>query len=306
MDFERCTDEELALDEIKKIAAYLDKLVWLDISGGEPFLRDDLPDIIAAFDAKTISIPTNSFDPTLIRNEVKKVRSVTEAEINIAVSIDGFRETNDIIRSKGYFDKSIETIDLLKSLNNVRVKVNTVLCNENYGEIIDFMRFIRSLDVDFHSIIFRRGPINASMPNFERPSYEKLLQIKKAVFEIWDSYDYGFKSIEKNILKNYQRCMYETSLKIIKEHKQLPACLAGRTHLVVYANGDCAFCEMLEPFGNLKNRDIKEVLGSEEANAQRRHIKERKCHCHHNCNMIDNYFLNPFKYPKLLTGIGKP
>ena len=43
---------------------------------------------------------------------------------------------------------------------------------------------------------------------------------------------------------------------------------------------------------------------SKKAKNMRKFIKEKKCYCHHNCNFLDNIFLNPSQYPKLLFGIG--
>jgi len=289
-------DKELTLNEIGKIAKYF-KLVWLDIGGGEPFLRKDLPEICGKFDAKSVSIPTNGFNPKLIYETTKKIRERISAELSIAVSIDGFENTHNDIRGKG-FRESVETLKMLKRIEGIRIKVNTVLCERNYDEIIDFMEYIRTIDVDFHSIIFLRGsPRDAS---FRLPSYDKLVKIKDRIFKIWDTYDYGFKTMEKGVLRNYQRCMYESSLEVIKRKTQTPPCLAGKKHTVVYANGDVAFCEMLPPFGNLRDKNIKELLKSKKAEQQRKMIKSKGCYCHHNCNMLDNYFLSPSQYPKLL------
>ncbi len=296
-------EKELTLDEIEEISNYLNKLIWLDIGGGEPFLRKDLPEICAKFNTKSISIPTNGFDPELIYGITKKIRERTKAEVHISISIDGFKKTNDDIRDKGCFDKSIETLKILKRIKGIKIKVNTVLCEKNYDEIIDFMKFIKKFNIDFHSIIFLRGI--SRDPAFKCPSYEKLVKIKKDIFKIWDTYDYGFQSIEKKILQNYQKCLYETSLKIIKEKRQLPRCLAGKQHLVIYSNGDIAFCETLKPLGNLRKENINTLLKSNVAEEQRKMIKNKKCYCYHNCNMIDNYFLNPAHYPKLLSGIWK-
>ena len=50
---------DLKLEDYKQLAADSESLMWLDIGGGEPFLRKDLADIICAFDSKIVHIPTN-------------------------------------------------------------------------------------------------------------------------------------------------------------------------------------------------------------------------------------------------------
>lgn len=303
VDFDKYKGKEISLEEIKKTAKDIGKLIWLDISGGEPFLRKDLPEICACFDAKSISIPTNGFNPKLIYDTTKKIRKLVKCELNVSISVDGFDKTNSKIRNKGCFDKSIETIKLLKKIKGVRIKVNTVLCEYNYNEMVEFMRFVKDLDIDAHSIIFLRG--SSRDPKFKLPPYDKLQKIKKEIFKIWNSYNFGFNSIEGKILTNYQKILYNTSLKVIKEKKQIPPCVAWKKHLVIYSEGDIAFCEMLPPFGNIRRKNLKEILKSESAKKQREMIKKKKCFCYHNCNMLDNFFLSPKQYPKLLVGIFK-
>lgn len=305
VDFNKCSREkELTLEQIKGIAGRLKKLVWLDISGGEPFLRDDLPDICGEFDVTAISIPTNGFDARRISGLAQRVRDKISADLTVSLSLDGFEKTNDYIRGENSFKSAIETLQLLKLIKGIKVKINTVLCEKNYAELIDFMRFIKKFNIDFHSIIFLRAVPRS--PEFRLPPYERLESIKGAIFDIWGTYSYGADALSVKVLKNYQRCMYEASLKVIKERRQAPACVAGRQHLVIYANGDVAFCEILKPFGNLSKEGIGRLLKSKEAAQQRAGIAGGNCFCHHNCNMLDNFFLNPFQYPKLLAGIRRP
>jgi MoaA/NifB/PqqE/SkfB family radical SAM enzyme len=302
VDFDQYKNrEDLSLDEIGGIAKYLDTLVWLDISGGEPFLRKDLPEICSSFKVPAISIPTNGFDCNIISETAKRIREVTDAELCIAVSIDGFEKTNDYIRAAGSFQRAIKTLKALKEIGGIRVKVNTVLCNKNLNEIVGFMKFIKRLDVDFHSIIFQRGL--QPLEEFSCPSYDKLLAIKEQIFKMWSTYGYGLRGLEEKIMRSYQKLMYGASLKIIAEKRQIPSCLAGNVHLVIYPHGDVSFCEMLSPFGNIRKGTLPELLKSRGAELQRRDIKRKNCYCHHNCNMLDNFFLNPLQYPKLLMGI---
>jgi len=217
------------------------------------------------------------------------------------VSIDGFEATNDSIRDRGSFKKAVETAKALRGIKGVRVKINTVLCKANYNEIIDFMKFVRGMEVDFHSIILLRGkPRNSE---FSLPTYDELCEIKDDIFKMWSAYDYGLRSFDVKILQKYQRKMFETSLKVIKEKKQYPKCVAHKYHLVIYSNGDVSFCEMLNTFGNLREKNLEEILRSDNAEKVRKLIKGKKCFCHHNCNMIDNFFLNPLQFSKLIPRI---
>ena len=60
VDFSNTCD--LSLEMCRALARKMGRLFWLDIGGGEPFLRDDLADVITAFDAQVVMIPTNGYD----------------------------------------------------------------------------------------------------------------------------------------------------------------------------------------------------------------------------------------------------
>ena len=56
---------ELSLDEIKNIAKSLPRLLVLSITGGEPFVRKDISDVVKTFTQETrvhiVTISTNGF-----------------------------------------------------------------------------------------------------------------------------------------------------------------------------------------------------------------------------------------------------
>ena len=69
--------EALQPDHIQKISEAMGELVWLDISGGEPFLRKDIDQICRRFlnhnQAKFINIPTNALQTDVIRKSVEGI-----------------------------------------------------------------------------------------------------------------------------------------------------------------------------------------------------------------------------------------
>jgi hypothetical protein len=68
-------------------------------------------------------------------------------------------------------------------------------------------------------------------------------------------------------------------VKTAEERRQVVPCKAGRLTGVVYANGDVSVCEMHEPIGNLRQNTFPEIWHSAEAEAMRRSIAARECHC---------------------------
>lgn len=294
-------EKELSFDEIKRISKDINNLSWLDITGGEPFLRDDLPEICSLFNTKILSIPTNGYDTEKILEITKKIKTKTKAELLISVSIDGFEKTNDEIRSKGSFKNALETFKKLKEIKGVRVKINTVLCNKNFDELEEFMEFIYKMKPDFHSIILLRG--NPRDEYYTLPSLDKLKEKGKKIFKIWKKYRYGVNPIKRKFLRNYHRYLWDVSLKILENKRQIIPCIAGVGHAVIYANGDISFCELLDPIGNLREKSFKEIWNSDEAKILRKKIKNNFCYCTHNCALLDSIILAPKNYLKLLKGV---
>jgi MoaA/NifB/PqqE/SkfB family radical SAM enzyme len=290
---------DLTLSEIERLAAHVNDLIWLDLGGGEPCLRKDLPDIVALFRAREVSIPTNGWFPERIVASAARIAERLPGRLIITVSLDGFEATHDEMRQQGSFRKAHETIRRLRELSDIRVKVNTVVCERNCGEVVDFMRYVRDhLDVDYHSLLLLRGnPIN---PLYRLPSLETLRQIGAELPAILDRYEFGRRGMFRHVLKRYQRVKWETQLRTLEEQTQVIPCLGGQIHLVVYANGDVAPCEILPPVGNVRRVPLDEILTSRAWNDSVAAIRRKECHCTHDCNLQENILFSARTYPSLL------
>jgi MoaA/NifB/PqqE/SkfB family radical SAM enzyme len=154
---------------------------------------------------------------------------------------------------------------------------------------------------DFHSMILLRG--NPMDPSYGLPPIEELRKVQKDIFAILGKYDYGHNSITSRVLKNYHRYLWNLSLQTIEQKTQVIPCLAGKAHAVVMGNGDVSSCEILPPIGNLKEKSWSELWTGEAMDRQRKFIKDKRCHCTHNCAMLDSILYRPQSYPQLITGV---
>ncbi len=105
---------ELTLDEIREFARKNNHFRWIGITGGEPFLRSDIVDIIEAFvkynkDLYLLTIPTNSltnFD--MLMGKIERILQLGIPKVSITLSLDGYREMHDKVRGvPGNFDKAM-------------------------------------------------------------------------------------------------------------------------------------------------------------------------------------------------------
>jgi MoaA/NifB/PqqE/SkfB family radical SAM enzyme len=291
--------KDLAFEDFERLARDMGKLFWLDIGGGEPFLRKDLPKIITCFEKKVCHIPTNASLKDQILDAVKEIKKNHRKELIIGISLDGLEKTHDKIRGKkGNWNQVWETHEALKKIEGVSVKITTVISQSNFDEIIPLMHEVQKQKVDFHSVILLRGsPLN---PSIALPSLEKLEALGQKMWPILEKYNYGKSKLSSYILQNFHRHLWNTSLKIIKTKSQVIPCLAGQCHAVVMGDGKVSSCEMLAPVGDLRENSFKEILASPKYRKQLQDICEGKCHCTHNCALLPSIFYNPRNYLKLL------
>lgn len=117
---------ELSLDEIRTFAARNPYFKWVQLTGGEPFLRRGLSDIAKAFvtmsDPYIISIPTNSLcEPSYVEESVKRILELNIAKFVLTLSLDGYGPTHDTIRGiPGNYSKVVDLYDKLRGLTGSR------------------------------------------------------------------------------------------------------------------------------------------------------------------------------------------
>lgn len=284
--------EELFLDEIIKISDSMGYFHFLNISGGEPFLRDDLPEICYIFYAQNkvrdISIPTNSMQPERILALTKKVLSkCPEAKISLNISLDGLESTHDKTRGvKGAFKKTIQNIrnlsNLKKSNPNLIVNISTVISNRNIGELEKLIPFVKNnVRVDNHSFeILRGSPKDADFRTITPVQFKKF---KNRMVENNYSYFKNKGGLKAKYLKKRLDYFFEQQYRAISNQKWDIPCLAGKITAVIEPNGDVKPCELLESIGNLKdfNYNFKKLLNSKKAQKIRQWIKKTRCSCTH-------------------------
>ncbi|MEA2113741.1 MAG: radical SAM protein [Patescibacteria group bacterium] len=125
----------------------------VNISGGEPFLRDDLPEIVRTISRQCpkakIIISTNGFLPSVIKKTMTKIIKF-KRDIGVAVSLDGFGLIHEEMRGfPGGFCLVIETIRLLKELGVKDLKIAFTLNNQNINQLKRVYYLSKELEVEF-------------------------------------------------------------------------------------------------------------------------------------------------------------
>lgn len=134
---------ELSINDLKKGIKnpLFSKVTSIGINGGEPTLREDLPEIIETLyqnlpKLNQISLITNGLktNQVILRIE-ESIRAAKKygGKVDLMVSLDGFETVHDAVRGKkNYFDKATKVINHFKShpdLYNLRVGYTIIKSN---------------------------------------------------------------------------------------------------------------------------------------------------------------------------------
>jgi MoaA/NifB/PqqE/SkfB family radical SAM enzyme len=308
--------DELSLEEIKKIFSNLGYIRDISLSGGEPILREDISDIIKIICEKSkpysLSIPSNGLLPRRLEQVAKKMmKEHPKTKLILNLSVDGLERTHEYIRGvKGNFKKVLECMDRLnkikKEYRNLTINVNTVLINKNIEEIPRLMKFVKSkMGVDGHYFEVMRG--DSKDKNFKIPNIKKLAAFYKKAVENNKYYfnkKYSQNKIEIKLGKKFTEFFYSGIVKYLYKiqmdvllGKKFPfCCLAGKTSLVIYPNGNVSVCELRQPIENIRNfdYDFNKLKQTQKFINLLKEIKRTRCSCTHDCFIYNTLNHNPW------------
>jgi len=133
----------------------------VNLTGGEPFLRDDLLEIIKIISRRAskskIVISTNGFLPSKIKQTMQKIIKFRK-DIGIAVSLDGFGKAHEELRRfPGGFCLAVETIRLLKELRIKNIKIAFTLGDNNIDQLKKVYQLSKELGVEFSLAVYHNS-----------------------------------------------------------------------------------------------------------------------------------------------------
>lgn len=233
----------------------------LRLTGGEPLLRRDLFEILHRANAtafKHIILQTNGL---LLKKLHKEVNDSPITKV--AVSIDGLKESNDLIRGiQGYFDLGVEGIKLLRGK---KLAISVTLNRLSADELEKLADLAHSLgaDIEFNILSRSLSFLKDADLNSMWPQVSDVPKIAKFVRESLKRPEY-----ETDYITRYYN----------NETLAEPACVLGYLQVFVMSNGDVLTgCYPLNPVGNILKDSLASILASEAYSRQCLAMIRREC-----------------------------
>ena len=136
-------EEEISIETIKK----LPKMYFTNITGGEPFIRTDLKDIVRELYKKSdrIVISTNGFFTDRIVDLCKEF-----PQIGIRISIEGLEQTNNEIRGlQDGYAKGYGTLEILREMGMKDVDFGMTVKDKNAPDLVPLYKISDEMGMDF-------------------------------------------------------------------------------------------------------------------------------------------------------------
>jgi MoaA/NifB/PqqE/SkfB family radical SAM enzyme len=290
--------DDLTLEEIGKIYRSIGPVYFYNVSGGEPFLREDLPEIVGLamryLKPAIVHIPTNGFLPERIHETTGRIlgimrRSGREAVLTIKPSIDGLGEVHDRIRGlPGGFDRLLETIRRLKEIerdaDGFHLELGTVVSIHNVGSLGEIEDFVHRLGVQSY-----RNEIAENREEFFNagediaPGPEQYRELMRAFGRKIVGHIGGKKDLTK-ATEALRLVYYGLVPRILETKRQVIPCYAGISNAHLNYDGElwpCCVSGYSRPIGRLREfgYDVRAAYASPRAVETLRYIRKKSCHC---------------------------
>lgn len=256
----------------------LPNLKFINLTGGEPFIREDLEDLVKVCYKKSprIVISTSGWFEDRVIALAKKYPN-----IGIRISIEGLSQKNDELRGReGGFDKGLRTLLTLKEMGLKDIGFGCTVSNYNSNDMLSLYLLSKSLGMEFATAAFHNSYYFHKDDNVITNRDEVCANFARLV-------DWQLK--EKHP-KSWFRAFFNMGLiNYIEGGRRMLPCEAGMMNFFIEPYGDVYPCNGLESkywkesMGNIRDvKDFSEIWESPKAEEVRAKVRR----CPKNCWMV--------------------
>jgi GT2 family glycosyltransferase/organic radical activating enzyme len=246
-------------------------LKYINLSGGEPFLRNDLDEIVKivkqASPKAQIIISSNGLATDLIAEKMKKILEI-DKKIGVRISLDGIGETHNKVRGiTNIYDSALNTIEKLKKIGVKNLGLSFTIMDFNAEELPKVYDLSRNLGVELAIALVQNSDIYFSK------SDNKINKIEK----IENSLNYVIKKeLASFSPKRWLRAYYNYGLLYYAKYRErlLPSG-AGFDSSFISPDGDIFPSNLINlKVGNLSGGKLDDIWQAKDAEIARKRIED--------------------------------
>lgn len=262
--------------EVEMAPSYYERfpnLEFLNITGGEPFLREELEEIVRIVKPKCrrICISTNGFFTDRVVALAKKF----QGDIGIRISLEGLPAANDELRGiKDGFDHGLRTLLQLKRMGMKDIGFGITVSDRNARDLLELYELAKGLNLEFATAIVHNAYYFHKFDNEITKKEEVSEAFRELIREL-------FKTRRP---KNWFRAYFNHGIiNYVNGGKRLMPCNMGEGMFLCEPWGDIKACNVLdESMGNIKETDFQTIWNSDRA----REVRKMARNCGQECWMI--------------------
>ena len=256
----------------------------LNISGGEPTTRNDLPDMVEIFQRhlprmRKIGINTTGLTPHRaipMLTRIVEFCAKNDILISIRVSLDGIGDVHNQVRDvKRGFEKASQTIDAMQALSkvhdNFQFGIASTIFATNMEDAENILAWARTmgLDVVFNMLRFTDAML-----------HNKQLEEKIGFREREETFMRKFfldRVQEESVLSGQAFMYLHYADMIANGYQRTMPCPFQSQGLLLNPNGDLHYCENSEKLGNVLDDSAESLYFKAENLMHRQHLKDKVC-----------------------------
>lgn len=287
--------KELSTEQWKKILEELHE--WLGIavlrwSGGEPFLREDILELLSY--STNLGMLSGVITNGQLIDRDLAARIVESGTFNVSLSIDGMQQGHDHVRGKGTFEKVTAAARFLNEARKSRksclkIIIKLTVMETNLDEIMDLVDWVEQEGLDGISISSLLETLATSSPDqrwFEKnPLWVRDLEkLDRVVDALVARAGHGSSIINpQSYLAGIKAYFRDPTMPMPKEF----TCHVGYDHFRIDPNGDVYLCPLIKNalVGNVAESSPSEISSSSKAVISRKEISA----CRRNCLVACQY-----------------
>jgi MoaA/NifB/PqqE/SkfB family radical SAM enzyme len=240
----------------------------INISGGEPFLRSDLPEILAAIKHTNprarLVISTNGFQPGKTRRMLPDLLKA-DPKLAMRVSIDGMHATHDEVRGiPGGFQKCVDTLDMCRDAGIKDLGIGFTLLERNINDLAEVHDFAESrklqlsITVATDSAIYFGADKESMRPRDSHAVRQVFSRVIDTQLRKWD------------LKENFRGWFNRTLMEYHETNRRPFTCDGGSGFFYMDSFADIYLCHILSvKIGNLARQSWEELWGSQQAGSAR-------------------------------------